>query len=437
MNRRLAKAEERKKALVSQSTALLDAAEKDDRDLIEDEQTNFDANQAELKTVQAAIDREHELKAYINDVPLHGELEDFEAANKTNITNPVAAWEEDPKKGFADPTEFLTSVITAGHKGILDDRLKFMATAGSDEAGQYADPYGGFLVPEGLAPGILRVEPEADPIGGGVTSVPMTSPTVKFNARVDKSHATSVSGGLVVTRRQETQTVASSRTQYEQITLTAASLFGISYATNEILERSPISFAAVINAGFSDQFKSHLINERLNGTGVGEFEGIMKNPALITIGAEAGQDADTIVYENLVKMRSRCWGYGKAVWIANHDCLPQLMSIVFPGTLGGFPIWQVSAREDHPDTLFGRPLVLTEYAKTIGDLGDLVLADWSQFMEGTFKPLRSAESMHVRFLEHEMCFKFWIENDGRGWWRTALTPKNGSTLSPFVTLAAR
>ncbi len=437
MNRRLAKAEERKKSLLADSTKLLDAAEKEDRDLTEDEQTTFDANEAELQTVQKAIEREHRLKAHITDNPPVGELEDFEAANQTNITNPVAAWEKDPKKGFADPTEFLTAVITHGHKGILDDRLKFMATAGGDEAGQYADPYGGFLIPEGLAPGILRVEPEADPIGGRVTNVPMTSPTVKFNARVDKTHTTSVSGGLVVTRRQETQTAASSRTQYEQVTLNATSLFGISYATNEVLERSPISFAAIINAGFSDQFKSHLINERLNGTGNAEFEGIMNNPALITIIKEAGQDNDTIVYENLVKMRSRCWGYGNAVWIANHDCLPQLMSIVFPGTLGGFPIWQVSARENHPDTLFGRPLVLTEYAKTIGDLGDIILADWSQYMEGTYKPLRSAESMHVRFLEHEMAFKFWIENDGRGWWRSALTPKNGSTLSPFITLAAR
>lgn len=436
MNKRLHRAEERKKALVAQSTAILDAAEKDDeRELTEEEQTTFEANTAELKTVQAAIDREHELKAYITDNPPVGALVDSETVQ---VTNPVAAFEKDPKKGFSDHQEFLTTVISAGHKGVLDDRLKFMATAGSDEAGQYADPYGGFLIPEGLAPGILKVGPESDPISAHVTNVPMPQPIVKFNARVDKTHTTSVSGGLIVTRRQETQTVATSRTQYEQISLTAHALTGVSYATNEMIERSPESFAAILDAGFRDQFGSHLVDERLNGTGVGEFEGIMKNPALISVDKEAGQDADTIIYENLISMRSRAWNYGNAIWMANHDTLPQLMSIVFPGTLGGWPIWQQSALADHPDTLFGRPLVMTEYVQTLGDEGDIVLADWSQYLEGTYKPLRSAESMHVRFLQHEMTFKFWIENDGGGWWRSALTPKNSTaTLSPFVTLAER
>ena len=46
--------------------------------------------------------------------------------------------------------------------------------------------------------------------------------------------------------------------------------------------------------------------------------------------------------------------------------------------------------------------------------------------------------MHVRFENHEQVFKFWTENAGAPWWRSALTPKNGAnTLSPFVTLAAR
>ena len=354
-----------------------------------------------------------------------------------SITNPKAAWEKDPKKGFDGPRDFLSAIIESGKTNKPDERSQLMATAGSDEAGGYSDPYGGFLIPEGIAPGLLKVGTEADPIGSRVTQIPMTNPVVRFNARTDKDHSSSVSGGLTVTRRAETQTQAATRTVYEQITLNARSLFGLSYATEEILERSPISFAAILQAVFRDQFAAHLINERLNGTGVGEFEGIMTSPALITIAKEAGQDADTLVYENLIKMRARCWNYSNAIWIANHDTLPQLMSIVFPGTLGGFPVWQTSARESEPNVLFGRPVVLTEFAKTVGDLGDIVLADWSQYLEGTFKPLRSAESIHVRFINHERTFKFWIENDARGWWRSALTPKNGSTLSPFVTLAAR
>jgi len=66
------------------------------------------------------------------------------------------------------------------------------------------------------------------------------------------------------------------------------------------------------------------------------------------------------------------------------------------------------------------------------------LANWSQYLEGTYENLQSAESIHVRFLNHETTFKFWLRNAGAPWWRTVLTPKkSASTLSPFVVLAAR
>lgn len=432
MNKRLHALMERKKALVADSEGLLALIDSEDRDFTAEETTRFDANAKELEDLKAKITREESLSAYVTTTA----ASDFKP-EKVTITNPRANFEDDPKKGFKSSTEFLTAVIAAG-MGRTDDRLKFLATAGSDEQGGYSDPYGGYLIPEGLAPGVMSIGAEADPLAGRTTSVPMEFPSVTFNARVDKNHSTSVSGGLTVTRRQETQTGTSSRMSFEQVKLEAHSLFGLSYTSEEILERSPTSFAAMLQAGFADQFASHGINERLNGTGVGEPEGIMNSPALVSIAKESGQDADTIVYENLVKMRSQCWGYGNAVWLANHDTLPQLMSIVFPGTLGGYPIWQMSAREGEPDTLFGRPLIMTEYCQTIGDKGDIVLANWTQYLDGTYKPLRSAESMHVRFQNHERTFKFWIENDGRCWWRYALTPMNSlSTLSPFVTLDGR
>src|SRR5690606_33967617 len=137
-----------------------------------------------------------------------------------------------------------------------------------------------------------------------------------FNARVDKNHAASVSGGFQVYRRKETQTVAASRMEHEQVELKANALFGVAYATEELLSRSLVSFIALLDAGFSDEFNAKLVNERLNGTGVGEFEGVLKSPAKITVAKENGQAAATIVKENIDNMRTRCWRYGSAVWMA-------------------------------------------------------------------------------------------------------------------------
>ncbi len=346
--------------------------------------------------------------------------------------------EKAPNKGFNTPRDFIFAVMDAGHRGVVDPRLEPLATAGSDEQSTFADPFGGFLVPETFSPTLLQLGAEDDPMAGLTTSIPMATPLVKIPARVDKNHSTSVSGGLVVTRKAEGLAGTSSRMKLEQVQLQAHNLFGLAYVTEELLTDSPISFAALLAAGFSDEFASNNISERLTGTGVGEFLGVMNSPCLVSVTKENGQTADTLVYENIIKMRSRCWRYGNAIWIANHDTIPQLMLMNQAVGTGGQVVWQPSAREDHPDILLGRPIVFSEYARTIGDKGDIVLGNWSQYLEGTYQPLQSAESMHVRFIEHERTFKFWLRNAGTPWWSSALTPKNSTaTLSPFVTVNAR
>ena len=97
-----------------------------------------------------------------------------------------------------------------------------------------------------------------------------------------------------------------------------------------------------------------------------------------------------------------------------------------------------SLREDRPDMLLGRPIFYTEYAKSIGTQGDLICANWNEYLEGTYQPMQNAESVHVRFLNHERCWKFWIRNAGQPWWKSAITPVySSSKLSPFIVLDAR
>jgi HK97 family phage major capsid protein len=358
--------------------------------------------------------------------------------------------------GFKSPREFLGCVLKAyaePHRP-LDKRLSALSAnsirkakeaegvvtkaAGSDEQAGINDPYGGFLVPPSFSPNVLQIQPEKDPWAGRVTNTPMSTPIINMPARTDKDHTTSVSGGLTVTRRPETVAASASRMQFEQVSLKAVSLMGIAYATEEILVDSPQSFAAILAKGFSDQFIYHLAKERISGTGVGEFEGVLNSPALVTITAESGQSADTIVYNNIVKMRSRCWGYDQAIWLANHDTYPQLASLRLEIGLGGTAMYQMSLVEGRPDMLNGRPIFYTEYAKKLGDVGDLILGNWGEYLEGTYQPLQNDESVHVRFVNHERAFKFWMRNDGRCWWRSALTTVNSTaTLSPFIVLAAR
>ena len=465
MNWRIKKYTERKNALAAASSTILDTCAKDgEREPTEAEEATLKANRTEIEALKAKITRESEIDQYVKEsaqpagsgasasgfegeVP--GAIVKYVSRRKQpRISAVKAGFETDPKRGFESPRDFCMAVIAHGNQDVRaaeDQRLRFLAAAGSDEQGTFSDPYGGFLVPMGFHPELLMVEPEADPIGSRTTKIPMEVPRIEIPARTDKNHSTgSVTGGLTVTRRAETQAQQASIMQTERVALVATSLFGLNYTTEELLADSPMSFAALLEKGFKDQFTSRLINERLFGTGVGEFEGVMNCPALITQNKDANQASKTITYTNVINMMSRCWHYERAVWLYNHDCLPQLMQLYFAPTPTGnttalaVPVWQVSAREGEPDLLFGRPAVASEYCQTLGTTGDLILGNWAEYLEGTYEPLNSAESIHVRFVNHERTFKFWCRNAGRVWWRTALTPRrSASTLSPFVALQSR
>lgn len=426
---------EKLKALHLKAQGVIKKADDEKRDLTEAEQKDIDDTMAEFGKVKADIDRRESLLKQgetINAVSGQNIRKD---APSGTITVSAPEWTKDPMKGYKSHREFFRDVMKAEQTGEVSQQLKFLSAAGSDEQQYASKPYGGYLVPDGMLPGIKSVGFEGDPTASLVTQVPMESPIVAVNARTDKNHTTSVSGGLTVARRAETAAITTSRMEMEQVKLEAVSLTGAAYATEEILARSPISFAALIEAGFRDEFSSKMLSEKISGTSVGQPEGVLNCPATLT-GTRAVNSE--ISGADITGLRKRVWRYSSAIWLANHDTYDQLAAAHLEGTNSDVFLFNPARGEDVPDMLLGRPIFFTEYAPGLGSKGDLGVYNWSEYLWGTLVGgPQMAESMHVRFLNHERTFKFWMENDGRCWWRSALTPKNGANqLSPFVVLAA-
>lgn len=454
----------------TEAEAILAAANADTGELSAEQQAKYDGVRAEMKTLETSIKREEEHEAAERIAPA---VSSTPAGGEPKVTDMRDRAENDPRRGFRSHRDFLMACIdnseAASTEDVSDERLRplftladdgsskkgksaerafllpagftpksLQAAVGSDEQGTYSDQYGGVAVPTTLLPGILQTGNESDPTTGRTQPVPMQTPSVELLARVDKDHSTSVSGGFTVARRAETGTIADSRSKMEKITMKANSLFGLAFETEELLADSPISFVAIIDAGFRTQFAAHMLKEKIRGTGVGEYQGIIGAPGTITVAKETSQAVDTINYQNTIKMLSRCWGLGDAIWLANHDTRPQLSVLAIPVGVGGTLIYQPSATVGFPDMLHGIPVFYTEHASKLGDLGDLMLTNWSQYLDGLYQPLQSAESVHVRFLNHERAFKMWLRNAGAPWWRSALTPAQSAvTMSPMVILEAR
>lgn len=364
-------------------------------------------------------------------------------------------FKEDPKAQFNNIHEFLNVVMTVGRdpesprarKIREEPRMKFLSAqnvvmaAGSDEHSGQSDAYGAFLIPTGLLPGVRTTDVEADFMAPFMTILPMEYPQVELIARTDKNHTTSVSGGLQVYRRAETQDVSATRMELERVQYNANSLMGITYITEELVENSPATVIGMIENGFDDEFAAKLVKERIRGNGVGEFEGILNAPSLVTVSKESGQSADTIVGQNLLNMRARCWGYRNAIWIANLDCYSQVVTAHVTdsaGTAGIIKMFNQDLSNEFEGRILGRPVFFTEFASTLGDVGDIMCVNLREYIQMNNTPVRRAESVHVRFLNNERTFRFMMKNDAKTHWRSTFTPNQGSnTLSPLVTLEER
>ena len=219
---------------------------------------------------------------------------------------------------------------------------------------------------------------------------------------------------------------------------------GLAHISNDLLEDSPISLQPILTRQFGEAIAWQEMDDMIFGTGAGMALGAMNAPCLITQAKESGQDADTIMTENIVKMYSRMHpaSINKAVWLANPDYFPELATLELKVGTGGSAVGLVRQIESSPHMqMLGRPLILSEHMDTIGDKGDLLFGDWSQYLLGQragASAIKVATSIHLKFDFDLMSFRLIMRYDGQPWWPSDFTmARSTNTLSPFVTLAPR
>jgi len=174
----------------------------------------------------------------------------------------------------------------------------------------------------------------------------------------------------------------------------------------------------------------------LTGSGAGQPQGVFNSSALISVGKEDGQDADTIIYRNLTNMYARQLNKNNAVWLFNDDAVPSLMELTVDVGLGGEPV-KVMNEKDGKFTIFGRPVFFTPHMPAIGDEHDCGFIDFGAYALGMRKEMSIDKSMAPGWTKDLVSYRIIIRFDGMGVLSEPVQPENGATLSPFVSLDAR
>jgi len=362
-------------------------------------------------------------------------VEDELVGRKTAvITNVRDLSQDNPTQGFKRLGEFFQSVKSASVPGgVKDARLDKAALSSYANEGVGAD--GGYLVPTEYADKIYANVWADDGLLAQTDQLTISRNSMTF---VTDENTPWGSSGVQTYWVEEASAITQSKPALKYDTLRLSKIAALCPATDELLSDANAAESLLADRA-GDAIRYAVEDAILHGTGAGQPLGILNAGSLVTVAKEGSQAADTIAAENILKMYARMMHRpnGNAVWITNADCLPQLFTMSLNNNPLYLPNMQMA---DSPyGTLMGRPLIISQHANTLGDLGDIFFADLSQYVTVVKAGgVEAARSMHLWFDQATEAFRFSMRIAGQPWMGSAVTSDNSAdTVSPFVTLAVR
>lgn len=326
--------------------------------------------------------------------------------------------------------ESLGEFVQAASNRLADPRL-FAADGGN--IGVPSE--GGFMVPTQFYAELLDLSLESEIVRPRARIVPMRSDKIEAPIWDKYDRSGGAPFGFSIRWMAETATGAKQKPSLAAIGLNAKKCAIYCPASNEMVADG-VGFEDQLREGMSVSMSWGLDDAFLNGDGAGKPLGVFNSASLITVDKESGQAADTVIFENLAKMAARHRNYANATWVVSQTAMPQLLTLSIPiGTAGShIPVLTKNAGQFE---ILQRPVIFTEKLQPVGDLGDILLADFNQYVIGLRQDADFAKSEHALFDTDETFFRIVSRLDGMPIDASADTPKNGDTLSAFVTLAAR
>ncbi len=337
-------------------------------------------------------------------------------------------------QGFGSLGEFALAVHKASARGgAVDSRL--LTKTPTTWAGESAGDSGGFLVPQEWSEKIWQLVIDEESLLARTNRIPTSRNSLSLPVSESTPWGTS---GVQAYWVDEGQQIAQSRPQFEYRNLRLHKLAALVPASDELLEDAT-ALTAFIGREAARAIRYKADDAILHGDGVAKPLGVFNSGALVTVSKESSQDADTLLAENVARMYARmpASSINRAVWVMNQDVLPQLLNL----TLGNQPVYlPPNGISDAPfGTLLGRPIILSQHCKSLGDLGDVLFADMQQYLALTKSaPLQASSSVHLWFDYDLTAFRFTFRLAGQPWLSSPVTGAYSSAaLSPFVTLEAR
>jgi HK97 family phage major capsid protein len=414
-----------------EALAIIEAAKKEERDLTEEEEAKVDeltAKVDELDKQIAKASKDRERERTLRGIPVGVIEDDPESA--------AADANADPTYGFRSLAEFGRAVWQAGVPGgVAEERLLAIRQAAPTNYHQETGSAEGYMVPPQFRDEIFTLIFQGQDVLNLTQPEPTESNAVELLADETTPWG---SAGVQAKWRSEAGQMTASKLDTKRELVRLHELYAFVLATEELIEDAPrLNNRLTVKAADAIRWKAS--EGIVNGTGAGQPLGFAKAGSLVSQAKETSQAADTIKAENIAKMwgRLQLINMSRVAWLIAHDAFNQLPTMV----LGDQPIWLppngfMSAPGGF---LFGRPVLMSDHCETLGDKGDIYLADMSGYYSAQKAGgIKFASSIHLYFDYNIDAFRWTFRFGGQPFLSAAISPAKGSsTRSQFVTLDAR
>lgn len=351
---------------------------------------------------------------------------------------------EEGKGGFKSFGEFIHNVkgaiIDRDNESVKrlksnNERMFTKAPTSSTSQSAITGSEGRFLVPETFSAQLLGDMNQYGKILSRCFQLPVSGQIVKIPALVDYDHSSQTYYSAVsVARSSERTQISGAAMDFGQVELKLNKLVGLAGITSELVRWSAISVEPIIRRVFASAMAAKIERELIRGTGAGEMMGVLTSPCRLPVAIETGQTA-TLEPENITHMMEGLPLEAKSPsWTIHPKMLTPLMLLNKAiGTGGDLLPWFLMGNQ----TLVGYPVDKSEFCVAPDSEGDIILADWSQYIYAY--EAGGGETMvspHFWFDYDADAIRFTMYNDGQFWWKSSRKLDDGASyVSPCITLA--
>jgi HK97 family phage major capsid protein len=353
----------------------------------------------------------------------------------------------DQRGGFPNMGEFFQAVRMASlpGRGQFDQRLNVWQDTTTTFANETAGTDGGFLVPTDFRTALISRIMGEDSLLGRCDQIQTQSTSVTMPVDVDE--VWNDNSGVFARWENEGGVKPESKINLDQMNIRLNKLVCLIPVSDELLEDAP-AVDGYIRRKAPDKINFKVSQALLDGDGQGKPLGILKSGAKVTVPAGAAPSG-SLQFAHVAQMWGRMYGpwRNNAVWLVSPEAEAALMTMFFStapvATVPATPIpvyLPANSISGSPyATLLGRPVIPTQACQPLGTEGDIIFADFSQYLALIRTGgIKTDVSIHVYFVQDLTAFRFVLRIGGMPWLPSPLTPRVGTfTQSAFVTLQSR